>query len=606
MKLRGTATLAIALGAVATAGCVPTFGFEEGDITGAAGADAGQDVDASLDGAGEADASIDAPDDVSESSADAAGDVDAGDADASPDADACVSTCTAGQASCIGADIARCALQAGGCYAFGAAEACPTNQTCSGNQCILACSDSCSVGQKRCSGGGPQSCDLQTSGCYGWTPGAACTGGQTCSGGACVGACSNVCTLGATRCSGALVQACESQPNGCTDWGATTACSAATCVGATATTYACAGAGACASQTTACPYACVSGACTGVCVPGAKQCKAGATTVGQVCDSSGQWVDSACPSNSACTGGSCLATPLSCAAGGDGLSNCGPGGNQSCCTSLTVPGGTVQLDSTHTATVSDYKLDKYEITVGRFRKFVDAVVAGWTPTAGSGKHTHLNGGSGLSNGSGGYEPGWDVAWNTNLAGTTAAWDSNLLCSAPYQTWTSAAGANERRPTSCSNWYQTEAFCIWDGGFLPSEAEWQYAAAGGSESRTYPWGTTAPGANASLAVYGCYWGGSGSCTGVANIAPVGSVAAGNSKWGQSDLAGNVWEWTLDWYVSPYANAASTNYANVAAGTTRALRGGAYDYPASGLLPAYRAAPGPTSRISRYGARCARVP
>ena len=184
--------------------------------------------------------------------------------------------------------------------------------------------------------------------------------------------------------------------------------------------------------------------------------------------------------------------------------------------------------------------------------------------------------------------------------------TGLACNATYQTWTSAAGANEKRPIDCANWYQTEAFCIWDGGFLPSEAEWQYAAAGGSENRTYPWGSTAPGANASLAVYGCYWGGAGSCTGVANIAPVGSVAAGNGRWGQSDLAGNVWEWTLDWFVYPYANAASTNYANAAASSYQVFRGGSLASGASLLLASYRSGNAPSFRGIGYGARCARIP
>ena len=302
------------------------------------------------------------------------------------------------------------------------------------------------------------------------------------------------------------------------------------------------------------------------------------------------------------TGGSSPAT--SCLTPGDGLSNCGPSSNEDCCTSPLVPRGTVQLNSTHTATVSDYKLDKYEITVGRFRKFVDAVVAGWTPPVGSGKHTHINGGSGLSDGNGGYEPGWDVAWNTNLAATKAEWDSNLSCDAAYQTWTSVAAANEKRPINCAIWYQAEAFCIWDGGFLPSEGEWQYAAAGGSEGRQYPWSVPASSTTVDCSYANYYtppYCHASYTTDVGLESP-----KGDGKWGQSDLAGNMWEWTLDWYVSPYANAASTNYANVAASSYRVVRGGSFNDYASYLLASYRYGITPTYRYSNFGARCARTP
>ncbi len=305
---------------------------------------------------------------------------------------------------------------------------------------------------------------------------------------------------------------------------------------------------------------------------------------------------------------------------GDGLNNCGVRGSDVCARSLLVTGGTFNRDTgtSFPATVSDFRLDKYEVTVGRFRKFVDAWVSGWRPSVGAGKHTHLNGGAGLMNTAGGNEPGWDGTWTAYVgapsaiavaptgpgATTKANWDANLACSSTYQTWTSAAGANEKRPQNCLSWYDLHAFCIWDGGFLPSEAEWEYAAAGGSEERTYPWGATAPAANTALAIYGCYYNGTGSCSGVTNIAPVGTVSAGASKAGQLDLAGNVWEWNMDWFQSFVAQC--NNCTNQTVSSHRLIRGGSFYYGASYLQVAYRDFDGPAGRGGSYGGRCARTP
>lgn len=306
-----------------------------------------------------------------------------------------------------------------------------------------------------------------------------------------------------------------------------------------------------------------------------------------------------CSGGDICSSSACMAPPppSSCAASGAGRTDCGASGDESCCTSLPVPGGTVKLDDTHSATVSDYRLDKYEITIGRFRAFVDAWLGGWRPSMGAGKHAHLNGGNGLSVSTGGYEPGWDSAWNKNLAASKGDWDTNLSCGAPGQGWTNDAGGNEKRPISCATWYETAAFCIWDGGFLPSEAEWQYAAAGGSENRQYPWGAAAP--SDGLAVF-C----GGSCDAAQNI---GSKPSGNGKWGQSDLAGNVAEWTMDAYGSPYPLPASTDYyVDVIPASYRTLRGGWFGFEELLLAARNRYYDIPMARYDSTGGRCARLP
>jgi formylglycine-generating enzyme required for sulfatase activity len=304
----------------------------------------------------------------------------------------------------------------------------------------------------------------------------------------------------------------------------------------------------------------------------------------------------------------------SCAPGGAGMTSCGDGG-ESCCTSPTVDGGTFFRTYTNvgdggtstadSANISSFRLDKYEVTVGRFRQFVGAWNggAGWLPPAGTGKHTHLNAGKGLENSGkpGTYETGWLTSDNGNIGPT----NSSLVCNSLYATWTSSATTHENLPINCVNWWEAYAFCIWDGGFIPSEAEWRYAAAGGSEQREYPWGSTAPGTASTYAIYGCFYPtSSGTCTDTSNIAPVGSAPSGTGAWGQLDLAGNVSEWILDWYAA-YATCTDCAYLTLLT-AARMFAGGNFENAAFMLLPSDREDLTPTARSENNGFRCARTP
>src|SRR4029077_1898672 len=104
------------------------------------------------------------------------------------------------------------------------------------------------------------------------------------------------------------------------------------------------------------------------------------------------------------------------------------------------------------ATVSSFRLDKYLVTVGRFRRFVNAWNngSGDAPPAGSGKHTHLNGGLGLANSAsvGTYEPGWVASDNRNIAPTN---DNIVNGCSTFAPWTPSAGSNENLPITCVNW-----------------------------------------------------------------------------------------------------------------------------------------------------------
>jgi cysteine-rich repeat protein len=331
-------------------------------------------------------------------------------------------------------------------------------------------------------------------------------------------------------------------------------------------------------------------ACGNGSVEGSEGCDDQNTKAGDGCSQScsveGGYVCSGAPSQ--CTRPSCV-----------GLAKtCGPASNGDCCASNVVPGGTFNRgnNSSGAATVSDFRLDLYEVTVGRMRKFVAAYGAGWRPTNGSGKDPNNAADSGWTGGT----------WNSLLPADLSALTTSLACSSTYQTWATAVGTAvaESRPQNCLTWYVAHAFCIWDNGRLPTEAEWNYAAAGGLDQRLYPWSSVGPGANANLAAYGCYYNGTGTCSAVTNIAAVGLINAGNGKWGHADMAGNVMEWVRDLYQNSYPTPCTDCALLTAPSSTPVVRGGSYQDSATNITTTYRDSDLPFR--FPIGVRCARDP
>jgi formylglycine-generating enzyme required for sulfatase activity len=91
----------------------------------------------------------------------------------------------------------------------------------------------------------------------------------------------------------------------------------------------------------------------------------------------------------------------------------------------------------------------------------------------------------------------------------------------------------------------------------------------------------------------------------NIAPVGTATQGAGLWGQLDLAGEMYQWNLDWYASTYVDPC-TDCAYLASGSYRVIRGGYFESGQALLLASVRNETLPNYRESSNGFRCARTP
>ena len=203
----------------------------------------------------------------------------------------------------------------------------------------------------------------------------------------------------------------------------------------------------------------------------------------------------------------------------------------------------------HRVWVSDFWLDRHEVTNGQYRECVDAGAC-----------------------------------------------------TPPQKWYKT----DRHPAVYVDWQMATDYCAFKGMRLPTEAEWEKAASwcpaclDPEHKRPYPWGDDEPNCNRAVLdeeEFGC---------GKQATWPVESKPAGLSAYGAHDLGGNVWEWTADWYDAR-AYVGRDNVANPTgpeAGETRVLRGGSWATKPPYLRGAGRLKylPPPTFKDVGVGFRC----
>lgn len=150
--------------------------------------------------------------------------------------------------------------------------------------------------------------------------------------------------------------------------------------------------------------------------------------------------------------------------------------------------------------------------------------------------------------------------------------------------TSGVSGKETHPINCVTWTQAKAYCAFVKGRLPSEAEWERAARG-ADGREFVWGAEWPppsGAGnfsdaTARATHPSWLSIARYDDGYPETAPVGAFPAGRAPSGALDMAGNVWEWTADWYGARYyQRSPAKNPKGPPSGEGRVVRGGSFGH------------------------------
>jgi len=227
----------------------------------------------------------------------------------------------------------------------------------------------------------------------------------------------------------------------------------------------------------------------------------------------------------------------------------------------------------HEVYVDAFYIDKYEVTNRQFKEFVDATgyVTDAEREGASEVMVPVDQASTLIQGT-------DIGWEW-MEG--AAWDtpdgpgSNILEIMDH-------------PVVHVTWNDANAYAKWTGKRLPTEAEWEKAARGGTNTNWF-WGDNLDSSGKYANIYGehrkDYIYPAEVLDGFYGIAPVGSLQP--NQFGLYDTAGNVFEWVSDWYQYDYfSNSPRDNPKGPANGTEKVIKGGTWHLCECYIRPANR--------------------